>query len=107
MPSFFPLKKELVYLSGVIELLFGLLMFSPSPFWVNVGAWGALATLIAVYPANINHALSKEVQQKTRMNATTAYIRLPIQFLFFAWAYINTTMTLEQTYQALLSLVQK
>ena len=43
---------EMVYLSGILEVLFGILVMIPST--QEVGAWGIIAVLIGVFPANID-----------------------------------------------------
>src|SRR5471030_1753516 len=51
MPLYLPWPLELVYLSGFIELVLGLLLLVPRcSRWA---AWGIIALLIAVFPANI------------------------------------------------------
>ncbi|HEY2827214.1 MAG TPA: hypothetical protein VGJ04_06400, partial [Pirellulales bacterium] len=51
MPPYLPLHLELVYLSGAFEVALGLLL------WVRplsrLAAWGIIALLFAVFPANI------------------------------------------------------
>ena len=51
MPPYVPLHRELVYLSGVFEIVLGLLLFFPQT--TRLAAWGLIALLIAVFPANI------------------------------------------------------
>src|SRR3954451_19842014 len=59
MPPYLPWHLELVYLSGVLEILFGTLVLIPTlaPF----ASWGLIALLIAVFPANIHMALHPEL----------------------------------------------
>ena len=51
MPPYLPLHLELVYLSGVCEIALGLLLLVPR--FSRVAAWGIIALLIAVFPANV------------------------------------------------------
>ena len=50
-----------------------------------------IALLIAVYPANIYHAVSGGIDHPALPAAmadpTVAYLRLPFQFVFIAWAW--------------------
>ena len=87
MPPFLPLHLEIVYLSGVFEILLGL---SVLPIATRARAGMALiALLVAVYPANIYMALNPE--EYSEMGSPTAlYVRLPIQFLFMFWAWWAT-----------------
>src|SRR4051794_8495827 len=51
MPPYLPLHRELVYLSGFFEVAFGVLLLLPR--FSRLAAWGIVALLIAVFPANI------------------------------------------------------
>src|SRR5450755_798263 len=51
MPPYLPLHLELVYLSGFFEIVLGLLLIAPR--FSRLAAWGIIALLIAVFPANI------------------------------------------------------
>ena len=80
-----PLPAKLcVYASGVAELLGGLLLIANAT--AIYGAWLIIATLVAVFPANVYHAVSKEAQRRTKIGPPDVYVRLPIQLLFLAWA---------------------
>ncbi len=54
MPPYLPWHLELVYLSGVAEFLLGFLVLIPK--CRSLAAWGLIALLIAVFPANIHMA---------------------------------------------------
>ncbi len=85
MPDYLPLHKELVYLSGLFEILFGIiLLFSKYRFYA---AWGLILLLIAVFPANIHLAQSIEAQQAIGVSREQAIYRLPFQAVFIAIAY--------------------
>jgi uncharacterized membrane protein len=51
MPPYLPWHLGLVYLSGLIEIALGLLLLVPR--FSRLAAWGIIALLIAVFPANI------------------------------------------------------
>lgn len=91
IPPQLPWPYFLVYASGVAELAFGLGLLTRYQRWA---AWGIVATLIAVYPANIYHAVSGGLEDPRLpegfASATGAWIRLPFQFLFIAWAWMFT-----------------
>ena len=93
MPPFLPAPLFLVYASGVAEIVSGALLFIPR--FARLGAWGVFATLIAVYPANIYHAvvggISDPALPETFANPAMAWGRLPIQFVLLAWAWWHTT----------------
>lgn len=86
MPSYLPLHLELVYLSGIIEIALGILLLIPKT--TKIAAWGIILLLIAVFPANINMYLNSE--DFPQMSETALLIRLPIQILLIAWAYLYT-----------------
>jgi len=92
IPPFLPAPELLVYASGVAETACGILLMVPrTRRWA---AWGLVATLIAIYPANIYHAasggLSSPDLPPAFANGTLAIIRLPFQFVFLAWAWWYT-----------------
>jgi uncharacterized membrane protein len=71
-------KKEVVMASGLAEMAGGLAVL---PQGTRRGArWWLLATLAAVYPANIHMALHPE--RFPKIPRAALYIRLPIQGLF-------------------------
>src|SRR4051812_13016956 len=51
MPPYLPWHLALVYLSGFFEIALGALLFVPR--LSRLAAWGNIALLIAVFPANI------------------------------------------------------
>lgn len=82
-PFLVNIDLELVYLSGVCEILFGaLLLFKKTRF---VAAWGLIITLAAVFPANIYLAQTNGLAMDT--SSFVAWYRLPFQSLFIVLAY--------------------
>ncbi|MDA1017731.1 MAG: hypothetical protein O3A00_25145 [Planctomycetota bacterium] len=61
MPSYLPLHSELVYLSGVCEIVLGVLILIPG--YSTLAAWGIVTLLIAVFPANLCHLWSVPTSQ--------------------------------------------
>ena len=85
-PSLAEWKRELVVASGIAELAGGLAIL---PERTRRGArWWLLATLAAVYPANIHMALHPE--QFPKVPAAALWIRLPIQGLFALLTWLGT-----------------
>ncbi len=77
-PSISRWKKELVVASGVAEIAGGLAILPES---TRRGArWWLLATLVAVYPANIHMAINSTDFPK--IPAAALWARLPVQGLF-------------------------
>jgi uncharacterized membrane protein len=87
MPPYLPWHLELVYASGVFESLLGVLLLIPR--WSTVAAWGLIALLIAVFPANLHMALNANLYPE--VSPVFLWLRLPLQGLLIAWAYWFTT----------------
>ena len=69
MPPYIPRHRELVYASGVAEIAGGLLTMHPATR--RAGSVLSIATLIAVFPANLHMALEPEKFEKgIRVGAT-------------------------------------
>ena len=83
MPPVLPLPLFLVYLSGICEITLGVLLLVPK--YSRLAAWGLIALLIAVYPANIYMAMNP--QMFPEFSPTAQYLRLPLQLLLIALAY--------------------
>lgn len=87
MPPFLPVPLFLIYLSGFFQMIFGVLLSVPK--FTNQAAWGLIALLIAVFPANIYMAMNTEAFPE--VNASLIWLRLPLQFVLIAWAYWFTS----------------
>ena len=85
VPPYLPYHLELVYISGLFEVLFGLLILFPK--YRYYGAIGLLLLLVAVFPANIYLAQSKEAQEAIGATQQIATWRLPIQGVLIWIAY--------------------
>lgn len=83
--GFLPCPEVLNYLSGAIEIALGIGVMVPQTR--RISAWGIIALLVAVFPANISMALHA---QEWGMSPTGLYLRLPVQFLLIWWAYVYT-----------------
>ncbi len=85
MPPYLPLHKELVLISGVCELLSGVLLLVPA--YSRWAAWGIIALLIAVFPANLHVFQHQELLPAPPL---VHLLRLPLQGVFIVWAYWYT-----------------
>lgn len=83
MPPYVPAQRELVYASGIAEILGGLALLHPRTR--RLGGWWLIATLIAVFPANIHMALNPEDFPDVAGGHAALIARLPVQFVFMAW----------------------
>ncbi|ACY16793.1 DoxX family protein [Haliangium ochraceum DSM 14365] len=86
MPDYLPWHMALIYLSGVAEIVLGIAVLVPRTR--RLAAWGIIALLIAVFPANIHAA----VEQVSIAGADPVinWYRLPLQAVFIAWAWWYT-----------------
>ena len=77
---------ELVYISGLFEIFFGIMLLIPKTR--KLASYGLILLLIAVYPANLYLAFYEEPQKLIGISAFAAsWVRLPIQFIFLGLAY--------------------
>ena len=88
MPDYIPQSLHLpaVQLSGVAEVLLGALLLVPRT--QRLAAWGLIALLIAVFPANIYAFQHSE--EIFGMSKSTHFWRLPLQAVMIAWAWWYT-----------------
>ena len=86
MPDYLPKHRELVAASGVAEIAGGAgILFEPIR---RPAAWWMIATLVAVFPANLHMALHPE--RYKRIPRWALYARLPLQALMAIWAWRAT-----------------
>jgi uncharacterized membrane protein len=87
VPPYLPWPHELVLISGVFEILGGIGLLIPR--LQVAAAWGLIALLVAVFPANVYMAQHPEIGAELFPNLPTItwWIRLPVQVVFIAWAY--------------------
>jgi uncharacterized membrane protein len=83
VPDWLPAHRELVYASGVAELAAGAGLLHPRTR--RAAMWFAIATLVAIFPANVHMALNPE-RYDVPGGAAALWARLPLQALFIAWA---------------------
>jgi uncharacterized membrane protein len=85
MPDYMPSHRELVLVSGAAEIAGGVGLLAPWPGVRRLAGWWLLATLAAVFPANLHMALNPERYGKVPGGRTALYARLPFQGVFAAW----------------------
>ncbi len=87
-PLLQPYKKTINVIVGVAEIMGGIGLLIPlTRAWA---AWGIIALLIAVFPANIYMLTSRGAGMKISM--TFLWLRLPVQFLLIWWVYQYTSI---------------
>lgn len=86
VPPYMPAPHALVLISGACEMLGGAGLLLPSTR--RIAAWGLVALLIAVMPANVQMALDHAHWRK--IPEWALWLRLPIQLPLIAWAWMYT-----------------
>ena len=86
MPPYLPYHLPLIYISGICEIVFALLLIPEATR--PMGAWLIIAFLIAVFPANIRMAVGFYHKQHPAL--WMAIARLPLQLVLIGWAWIYT-----------------
>jgi uncharacterized membrane protein len=86
MPPYVPWHPAMVQISGVAEIALGVLLLIPAAS--RLAAWGLIALLIAVFPANLQMALHPDTFPEFSPRAL--WLRLPLQAVLIAWAYWYT-----------------
>jgi uncharacterized membrane protein len=75
MPDYLPAHRELVLASGVAEILGGAGLLADRT--VRPAGWWLIATLVAIFPANVHMALHAE--RYRRVPRWALWLRLPLQ----------------------------
>lgn len=85
MPPYIPFHLEMVYISGVFEILGGVGVLIP-----QVRQWsgyGLIALLIAVFPANLYMATNNVQIEGVFIPEVLLWLRLPLQLVLIAWVW--------------------
>ncbi len=86
IPGFIPFKKELVYFTGIAEIVLGLGLLFPQ---FRYGAGIALVLLfLLMLPANITAAINHINYEKANYDGqgpSYLWFRIPLQLFFIAW----------------------
>ena len=93
VPPFLPAPGLIVAISGLAEILLGAGVLLPATR--RMAAWGLIALLVAVFPANVYQAMYNPtlVDPPAFMGQPTQaalLVRLPLQFLLIYWAWRYT-----------------
>ena len=89
MPPYLPWHLELIYVSAVAEIGLGLALLVPR--FSKLAAWGIMALLLAVLPANIHVALHDiPIGGAEEGLGIWNWVRCAFQFPLIAWAWWYT-----------------
>jgi uncharacterized membrane protein len=83
MPPYLPWPSALHLIAGLFEVVLGVMLLTPR--FQRLAAWGLIALLLAVYPANIHMAVNWRLYPDLPM--IFHWIRVPLQFVLIAWAW--------------------
>jgi len=85
MPNYLPFHLGFVYLSGIAEVSFGVLLFFKKTR--TFASYGLIILLISVFPANLHLVESELSQSILGVTKNQTIMRLPFQILFISLAY--------------------
>jgi len=90
IPQFIPFKENVVYLTGIFEILLAIGLLIPK--LKVLSGWALIVFLLLMLPANIYASLNNVNYQKGTFNGNGIiylWFRIPLQILFIIWVYIS------------------
>ena len=88
VPPYLPQPLLLLYISGAAEMLGGLGLLIPATR--QAAAWGLVALLIAVWPANLYMAMAHVPFAGIFGQSWVQWLRVPLQIPLIYWAWVYT-----------------
>ncbi len=91
IPQFIPFKTNLVYLTGLFEILLAIGLLIPKLKVISGGT--LIIFLLLMLPANIYASIHNIDYQKGTFDGnglSYLWFRIPLQFLFIAWAFFSS-----------------
>lgn len=91
IPSFIPYKINIIYLTGIFEILLAVGLLIPK--FQIISGWLLIIFLVLMLPANIYASLNKINYQKGTFDGnglSYLWFRIPLQILFIIWTYISS-----------------
>ena len=82
VPAFLPYEISIIYISGLLEIIFGFFLFIPK--YAKLASTGILLLLLIFLPIHIWDVFSEAPAIGSHK---AALIRLAVQLLFIGWAY--------------------
>jgi uncharacterized membrane protein len=83
VPPYIPWHLAMVEISGACEIIGGLALLIPAVR--RAAAWGIVALLIAVFPANLYMATDPVAAGASALSPVMLWGRLPLQLVFMWW----------------------
>jgi|ERR1700730_7018278 uncharacterized membrane protein len=85
LPPFVPGRRALIYLSGIIEVMFAAAVVAlPNPSYVG---WTIVLYLILIFPSNVYAAVQRISFGGHSMGPPYLLARFPLQLLLILWTY--------------------
>ncbi len=88
MPKYIPFGREVVYVTGVLEIVGGVALLVPS--LRRAAGIGLILLLIAVFPANVQMLINARKQATPMLEELLLWLRLPVQTLLIVWVWNST-----------------
>lgn len=91
VPDFIPFKKEVVYLTAIIEIVAAIGLHIPQLRVLT--AWLLILFFLLLLPANIKASIIHLDYQKATFSGnglSYLWFRIPLQILFIIWVYISS-----------------
>jgi uncharacterized membrane protein len=88
LPTFIPYRVQIIYLTGIFELLGAIGVWIPR--LMKLTGFCLILMLISVFPANVYSALSRVDFGGHESGPAYLLIRLPFQLFVIWWVYFST-----------------
>ncbi|WP_299225809.1 hypothetical protein [uncultured Psychroserpens sp.] len=95
IPQFIPYKTNLVYITGLFEILLAIGLLIPK--FKVISGWALIIFLLFMLSANIYGSINNVNYQKGTFDGNGLYylwFRIPLQLMFIAWIYLSTIRVL-------------
>lgn len=97
LPPWIPMRKVLIYATGILELIIGIMLFLPR--YQTMAAVSAIIIFIVFFPANIYAALNGVGLGGHQWGPVYLLIRTPLQLILIFWAYYYCIKLKERTFK--------
>lgn len=86
MPPYIPAHKSMVILSGIAEMVLGLMLLIPEN--QHIAAWGIILMLTLFFTVHIY--MLQEEKAAMKLPKWVLFLRIPLQIVLMFWAYQYT-----------------
>lgn len=86
LPPYIPSPKLMVQLSGITEMLAGLILLNPKT--AHIGAWMIIAQLVVFFV--VHFFMVQDEKASMKLPKWLLILRIPLQFVLIYWAYLYT-----------------